>query len=276
LRGKLKWFERRPLLGRKVVVTRAWAQMAEMGRALTELGAEVIPFPTIRIEGVREWRRVDGEIRNLGKYDWVVFTSGNGVEGLMGRMGALGLDARAMGGVRICAIGPATAERLGEYFLRVDCMPREYVSRAIVGALKKRGGIRGKSFLLARGDIATGELPEALRALGGRVKEAVVYRTVEDVTEGMAALIYEEEFAKGGVAYVTFTSASTARSFAGRYDARRLREIAKKARVVSIGPVTSKTLRALGLAPRVEAREHTVAGVIRAILQDAKPRKRKK
>ena len=269
LREKLKWFETRPLFGKQVVVTRAASQARDMIDGLMELGAEMIEFPTIRIEPLDEWRSVDDAIENLRRFDWIIFTSVNGVDAFLRRLVALGRDARALHGIRLCAIGSATGKRLATYYLKVDCQPEEFISKEIVFALEKHGGVRAKTFLVPRADIAPPELPDAIRALGGCVNDIAVYRTVRAAGREEGVLIYEDVFKNAKATYVTFTSSSTARNFALCFSDGQMRDIAAKARIASIGPVTSETLREVGLPPRIEANEHTNEGLIRAILEDA-------
>lgn len=263
LREKLNWFEKRPLFGVKVIVTRARAQAGETARRLEALGAEAVEFPTIRIEPPEDFAPLDEAIENLQKFDWIIFTGVNGVDAFMRRLLALGRDARAMGG--ICAIGPVTAERISRYCLRADCRPERYVSEEIIAALQKCGGVREKRFLLPRADIARAALPDGLRELGGCVCEVTAYRTVNDVDAAVAAGIFD--MIKSGGVIVTFTSSSTARNFASCFSAEQLREIAAKASIASIGPVTSAALREIGLPPHIEAEEYTTDGLIRAIVE---------
>lgn len=272
LREKLNWFERLPLFGKKIVVTRAAGQAEEMIKRLTQLGAEAVLMPAIKILPLEDWRPVDDAIENLRRFDWIIFTSVNGVEAFMERLLVIGRDARALHGLRLCAIGPATAQRLAGYHLKVDCQPEEYTSKEIVFALEKSGGVRAKCFLLPRADIAPPELPDSLRALGGCATEVAVYRTAKGIDDSAAALIYEELLKTGQAAYITFTSSSTARIFASCFSAGQLRDIAAKTRIASIGPQTSATLREIALPPNIEAREHTAEGLINAILSDAPDR----
>jgi uroporphyrinogen III methyltransferase/synthase len=269
LREKLKWFEKLPLFGKTIVITRATEQAEEMIRRLTELGAEAVLLPTIKILPLEDWRPVDDAIENLRRFVWIIFTSVNGVEAFLDRLLAVGRDARALHGIRLCAIGPVTAERLKKYYLKVDCQPEEYTSKEIIFALEKSGGVRAKCFLLPRADIATPELPDALRALGGCVSDVAVYRTVKGIDDSMAVLMYEELLKTGKAAYITFTSSSTARNFASYFTAEQLRDIAAKSRIASIGPATSAMLREIALPPHLEAKEHTVSGLIDAILSDS-------
>ena len=265
LRGKLNWFEKRPLFGRKIIITRAHAQACEMAQRLEDIGAEVIAFPTIRIEPPEDWSALDEAVENLRRFDWVVFTSVNGVDAFMARLATLGRDARAMGHIRICAIGPVTAERVRHYRLGVDCRPERFTSEETITALQGCGGVRAKSFLLPRSDIARSVLPAGLRELGGRVTEVTAYRTVRGVDETAGPIMFDL-IKSGEVAYVTFTSSSTARNFASYFDEGQMREISERTRVASIGPVTSATLRDIGLPPDIEAEEYTVSGLIAAIL----------
>ncbi|MBX7256699.1 MAG: uroporphyrinogen-III C-methyltransferase, partial [Candidatus Hydrogenedentes bacterium] len=240
LHNQLSWFESRPLFGRRVVVTRARAQAAELVRRLYELGADVFEFPTIEIEPAP----ISEPFDYIGTYNWVVMTSVNGVEMLFERLEELGQDARDLANVKLCAIGSATAEAVRKRFLNVDLMPEKYVAEDLLTALVQREGeLEGKRFLLPRADIARSFLPEELRKRGAVVTELVAYRTVAPKTSDELA----EQLAAYRPDLVTFTSSSTARNFAEILGATRLDAVALTAQFASIGPITSKTAAELGM-----------------------------
>jgi uroporphyrinogen III methyltransferase/synthase len=263
LRGKLDWFSRRPLAGKTVLVTRARAQSGVLRRELEALGARVLELPAIRILPLPAWDRVDRAVRDLGSYDWVVFTSSNGVEIFLERLRALKKDVRVFGRAKIAAIGPATAERLAESGLRADFVPARYVSESLAAEFKRREKLAGKKILLLRADIARDYLRKALSGEGARVDNVAVYRTVPEPGNGarMAKMI-----AAGEVDYVTFTSSSTVDHFVNLIGRRTIAGIRRKTRWVSIGPVTSRTARNYGLRIYRQARPYTLAGLIRSIL----------
>lgn len=262
LRDRLNWFERRPLFGRTIVVTRSRAQASELVERLEEFGAEAIEVPTIRMEDPEDWSPVDGAISGLDRFDWIVFTSVNGVDRFFGRLFALGKDVRYLGGVRCCAIGPATAERIACYHVQADLRPEKYVAESILQAFKEVGDLSGTRVLLPRTDRARETLPEGLRALGAEVEEVIVYRTVP--VEGCPEEVVEQ-FERGEVDAVTFTSSSTVRNFVEMVGTDRARRWLKDVLVASIGPITTGTARNLGIEVGVEAEEYTVSGLVEAI-----------
>ncbi|MCY3024390.1 MAG: uroporphyrinogen-III synthase, partial [Planctomycetota bacterium] len=259
-REKLNFFERAPLFGKRVMVTRARAQASDLAAGLAALGALVYEFPTIRIapaQGPELHAAVERLAR--GQFDWLVLTSVNGVDALADELSRQALDARAVR-AKAAAIGPATAQRLGEKGIRADLVPPEFLSESVVAALQSQGAIAGRRFLLARADIARGELPDALRKLGGDVTDVVAYRTVLE-TEGQEEALAALE--QGEVDAVTFTSASTARNFAQILGPQRLRKVlaAERLRCVSIGPVTTAAMKDAGLPVHGEAEAHDIPGL---------------
>jgi len=324
LRGRLAWLEKLPLFGRTVLVTRTRRQASALAARLAELGAEVIEAPTIAIAPPEDWSPVDDALRAIAggsgagaktsaaarrgsvraACDWLVLTSPNGAEALVERMGELGLDGRALAGVKIAAVGPATADVLRRHFIRPDLVPDKYTTEALAQALtgaliataqmptdesgmptdesgmptdesgmptdeSAKGGriggttsehVRRPKVLLARADIATEQLADALRAAGAEVVEVTLYRTVRPASlppEALAAL-------RGGrVDWVAFTSSSTVTNFLALAAAAGI--TAASVKLASIGPATSAALRAAGLEPSVEAAVHTIDRLIEAI-----------
>jgi uroporphyrinogen III methyltransferase/synthase len=267
LRERLSWFETRPLFGRRIVVTRSREQASDLAGRLEALGAEVIEVPTLRIEDPEDWGPADEAIRRIGEFDWVAFTSRNGVDRFLGRLFASGRDARALASAKLCAIGPATASRLEAYGLRADLRPERNVAESLAEAF---GGldVRGKRVLIPRPAVAREVLPGALKALGAGVTEVVVYRTVrpDASLEGLRA-----RFRRGEVDLVTFTSSSTVAHFVEMLgdgmDAGLPEPLKDRIRGASIGPVTSQTARQKGIAVVAEADpdDITVPGLVRAI-----------
>jgi uroporphyrinogen III methyltransferase/synthase len=264
LRRRIAWFERRPLWGLRVLVTRARAQAAELSRRLEEAGAEVREFAAVEIAPPSSWRAADRAIAALGRYDWIVFTSVNGVDAFLDRMARRGRDARALAGARLAAIGAATARRLRERGLRADVQPREYRAEALAAAL--RGRARGARVLVARAKVARDFLPRALRrGEGARVDVVEVYRTLRP-RAGAAAL--RRAFERREIDLVTLTSSSTVlnlvRALGGR---RRARRLLRGVAAACIGPITAATARACGLRVRVQPRDYTVPALAREIVR---------
>jgi uroporphyrinogen III methyltransferase/synthase len=261
LRPKLRWFDTRPLFGKRVLVTRARSQASVLSQMLADEGAEVIEMPAIEIEPVTDWRELDRAISGLSGYQWVIFTSVNAVEAFMGRLHAHNLDARALGGVRICAIGPATAAALKAHGLEADWLPQEYTAEGIIAGFKDRA-ISGGRVLLPRVQMAPQGLVEGLSGLGAAVEQVAAYRTVpatEALSRGKKVLL------DGEVDIVTFTSSSTVRNLVSALgtDWPRLNE----ATIACIGPVTAATAAELGLKVDIAAREHTIPGLVAAIVE---------
>ncbi|MBN1534969.1 MAG: uroporphyrinogen-III C-methyltransferase [Spirochaetes bacterium] len=260
LREELNWFETRPLFGRTIVVTRSRDQASVLVEKLRALGAGVMEMPAILIEGPEDPAALEDCIRGIGRYQWIIFTSANGVTHFFARLTALGLDARALAERRICAIGPATAAALESRGIRPDHMPAKFVSTEVVRELSELGEVAGKSFLLPRADIAPDTMREDLLALGAsRVDDIAAYRTVA-VEYGGANPLAEA----GDIDLVTFTSSSTVRNFM-----RAVRETPhlKGIPCVAIGPVTAEAARREGCNVVAVADEYTIDGLVAAVLR---------
>jgi uroporphyrinogen III methyltransferase/synthase len=270
LRERMRWFDRLPLFGRTVLVTRTREQASGLSELLRELGAEPVEAPVIRVLPPADPRRFDEAVRSAGRFDWVVFTSVNGVEAFFRRLDALGLDVRTLGTAKLAAIGPATAAALTARHLRTALTPGRYIAEAVLEELAARGEVAGRRFLLPRADIARDALPVGLRD-GGAAEVAVVdaYRTVpaERLPERAVELLRE-----GRVDWVTFTSSSTASHFADLAGPELLARATATARFASIGPITSATARQRGLPVHVEAAEHTIPGLVAAMVSADGPR----
>ena len=263
LREKLNWFERRPLFGQRVVVTRAREQAGQLGRKLAELGAEIIEVPTIRLEEPSDRVALVDALLELNAYDWLVFTSPNGVTKFFEYFFKRFHDMRDLGGARIAAVGPATANRLKELHLQVDLMPDEALGAAVAEALAEFETVENLRICLLRAEVANPDLPQALEALGAIVDDIACYRTVpekEDL-DGASARLQAE-----GAHWLTFTSGSTVEHFHARFGLPALLQKHSQTRIASIGPETSKALAALGVKPTVEAKQHTLDGLVQGLL----------
>jgi uroporphyrinogen III methyltransferase/synthase len=256
------WFEQRPLFGRRVVVTRPLDQCEALAGPLAELGAEVLSEPAIRIEPPADSAPLDAALEQLASFDWIVFSSANGVRMLLERLLALGRDLRSLAHPRLAAIGPGTAEELTRYHLRADLVPADdYRAESLVSALVGPTGDQaaGKNFLLVRASRGREVLSAGLTAAGGRVEQVVAYRS-DDVREPdarVAALL-----AEGKIDWVTVTSSAIARSLVALHG-----ESLRRTKLVSISPITTATLAELGYTVAAEASEYTMPGVVAAILQ---------
>jgi len=256
-RDDLRWFEDRPLHGRKVVVTRARAQASGFAKRLRLLGADVVELPAIRIEPLIETAEVERTVSEISKYELVCVTSPNGAHLLFEALARRGLDARALANATLAVIGPGTARALAEHGIRADIQPERFVAESLVEALKDIE-VEGKPVLIARAEDARDVLPEALSARGAEVKVLPVYRTVRE-QPGKAALA-----AAADAGWFTFTSASSVRNLVEAMPDG----LPDGARVVSIGPVTSEAARDLGLEVAVEAERHDLDGLLEALLGD--------
>ena len=262
LRGKLNWFEHRPLFGQRIVVTRSREQSSSFSAQLKELGAEVLEVPTIKIEAPTRREDLVDALLELNSYDWLVFTSPNGVTTFFEYFFRQFHDMRDIGGCRIAAVGPATAKKLKELHLQVDLMPDEALASSIAEAFSEYESIENLKVCLLRAEVANHELPAALEALGAIVDDIACYRTVPepDNPTGAAAKLQET-----GASWVTFTSASTVEHFHSRFDLPALTKKFPNLKIASIGPETSKAIGALGLKPHLEAKQHTAEGLVHAL-----------
>lgn len=257
LRDNLSWYEDRPLLGKRIVVTRTRKQASALSSKLRALGAHVIELPTIRIEPPSNLREFAELVQDAHIYDWIVFTSANGVEAFFNIFFKLYDDVREIGGVRIAAIGPATAQRVKDFHLHVDLQPEEFVAEAVVREFQKQGSVENLRILVVRAEKAREVLLKELSAAGAIVDEAFAYRTVPETRDTHGA---QRQLAQRGADLITFTSSSTVENFV----ALGL-PWPKGMRIASIGPITSKTVRDQGLNVNVEARRHDIDGLVQAI-----------
>jgi uroporphyrinogen III methyltransferase/synthase len=259
-RERLNWFERLPLFGKRIVITRAGAQAGALHDELAALGAHVVRIPTIEIRPPDSWEPLDAAIRKLERFDYLLVTSANGVRNFLERLAASGRDIRALRGLIIGAIGPATAAEFWRTGVKVDLLPREYVAEGLLAALGDRD-LQGKAFLIPRAKVARDLVPRVLEERGAKVEVVEAYQTV---TPGISA----EEIHRlltPPLDAITFTSSSTVTNFAKLVGQDHLPEILRGTVIASIGPVTSGTLRNLGLTVAVEATESTMSGLVNAL-----------
>jgi uroporphyrinogen III methyltransferase/synthase len=252
LRDKLNWFERLPLFGQRIVVTRARGQADALSSKLRALGADIIELPTIEIQPALDYDALDQAIANLGIYDWLVFTSANGVRFFLERLDRSAVDLRALR-ARICAIGPATRAAVEALHLRVDVMGKEFVAEGMLAAFSEHN-LAGQRILLPRAAVARDLLPVELARRGAVVDVVEAYRTVAPA--GGFELPEKLD-------WVTFTSSSTVRNFVAVAGVGALAGV----KVASIGPITSATARELGIEVTVEGSVFTVDGLVESILR---------
>lgn len=257
MEAPIGWFTQRPLFGQRFLVTRPRDQNETLQRQLEALGAETLAQPAIEIGPPDDWAAVDAALSRIESYDWLVFSSVNGVQYLLDRLVDRHGDLRRLAGVRLAAIGPATVEQLQRYHLRADLAPHEYRAEALAEALAHDA--RGKRFLLARASRGREVLREILVAAGADVEQVVVYGS-RDVPKVDADI--RRQLAQGAIDWVTVTSSAIARSLV-----QLLGDDLRRAKLISISPITSATLRELGFEPTVEATEYTVEGMIDATLR---------
>ena len=249
-----------PLSGKRIAITRAREQASVLREKLAALGADVVEIPTIEIRPPDSWEPLDAAIRRLEDFDYLLVTSANGVRNFLARLAVMGRDVRALRELTIGAIGPATAAEFTRASVKVDLLPAEYVAEGLLAALGDRD-LRGKAFLIPRARVAREVVPRVLEERGAHVEVVEAYQTLipEISPEKLTRLLTPPPDA------ITFTSSSTATNFARLVGENRLTEDLRGVVIASIGPITSQTLRQLGLAVTLEAQESTVAGLVRAL-----------
>jgi uroporphyrinogen III methyltransferase/synthase len=259
----------KPLSGRTMMITRARAQAAEFASALEGYGARVVACPTIEIVAPESYALLDEAIENLFGYDWIIFTSANGVEHFLRRLEAAGKDAGDLDNLRVCAIGDATSERLVAAHIHVDVVPQKFQAEGVFAALENYIGGREQfenlNFLLPRAAVARDYLPRALEEAGGRCDVVPAYRTVRPETTDRARV--EAMLVGGGVDCVTFTSSSTVHNFAQLFDTRDLRGLLAGVRVACIGEITAATAAEYGLRTDIQPAEFTALALARAVAE---------
>jgi uroporphyrinogen III methyltransferase/synthase len=257
LRDKLDWYERLPLFGKRIVVTRARGQADALSARLRALGADAIEMPTIEIRPASDYGPLDRAIGELASYDWLIFTSANGVRYFTERLDRSGADLRQLR-ARICAIGPATRAAVEALHLKVDLMGKEYVAEGLLAAFAPHD-LSGARILLPRAAAARDLVPVELGRRGARVDVVEAYRTVvpEGAADDVRAVLARRPDA------ITFTSSSTVQNFVAAAGVESLRGV----KVVSIGPVTTEAARRLGIEVAAQAREYTIDGLVAAMLE---------
>jgi len=263
LRENLKWFETRPLLGQRIVVTRAREQASDLVRQLAELGAECLQYPTIKVIPAPDTTPLDDAIQSLSAYDWIVFTSVNGVRYFFARLFGVGLDVRALNHLRTAAIGPVTSQKLRRFGLNSDILPENYRAESVVDAFRAED-LHGKKVLLPRAAEARPVLPVELRKLGAEVDEVTTYLT-QKVTDNADSL--KEELAQNRIDMITFTSSSTVKNFKDLLPSDGFQQLLDGITIASIGPITTDTAAQLGFDVQITADTYTIPGLCEAIVK---------
>ncbi|NOX56514.1 MAG: uroporphyrinogen-III C-methyltransferase, partial [Planctomycetes bacterium] len=255
MREKLQWFEHLPLFGKRIGITRPLTQADATIERVVELGGQPVLLPTIEIRPPEDWAPVDRVLQRLGEYDWIVFTSANGVEGLFGRLWQTGGDLRQVGRVQLAAIGPATADALERFHLRADLVPDAYRAEELAAVLKAH--VPGRRVLWARSTRARDVLPRELEAAGAHLDQCIVYQNVdrEQLTPEELAMIEQ-----GELDWIGLSSPSIARSLFRLLTPRALAQLGERVRIASISPVTTEAALEVGLPVNAEAIEYTWDG----------------
>ncbi|MDF1590563.1 MAG: uroporphyrinogen-III C-methyltransferase [Desulfobacterales bacterium] len=261
LRETLKWVETRPLLGKKIVVTRAREQASDLVKELSELGADCLEYPTIKVAAPDDRALLDSAIENLSAYDWLVFTSVNAVDFFFKRLFEKNKDVRALGRLQTATIGPATEGRLFSFGIKSDIVPQDYRAESVVAAFAAID-VKNKKMLLPRAKEARPVLPAELEKMGAVVDDIPVYCTlaVSDNAERLIQLLEDKE-----VDLITFTSSSTAKNFKSLLPQEKFKSLLKDVAVASIGPITSETAQKLGFKVHITAEDYTIPGLCQAI-----------
>ncbi|MBI4265760.1 MAG: uroporphyrinogen-III C-methyltransferase [Acidobacteria bacterium] len=264
-REHLRWFDTRPLFGKRVLVTRPRDQAAELVDRLSALGADAVEAPMIRIAPPDDPGPLQEAAADPGAFDWIVFTSANAVSSFMDALLDGERDLRALKGPRLCTVGPATAEKLRAYGIKVDLVPEEFRAEAVVSALAARGRLAGARVLLPRADIGRDVIADELRQAGATVTDVVAYRTVLEDTQREDEPDVYGQLLEGRIDVVTFTSASAVRNLAKIYGAEQAADLLRKTVVAVIGPVTADAARQLGIPVTIQPASYTVPALVDAI-----------
>lgn len=264
LRAQLNWFEARPLFGKRILVTRASEQAGELTQLLRACGGEPIELPTIQIVPPEDWRDMDDTIAALSRFQWLVFTSVNGVKSFMGRLHKKNMDGRALAGLRLCCIGPRTAEELGRHGLTADLIPAEYQAEGLLESMRA-AGVAGQKILIPRAAVARELLPEQLRMLGAEVSVVTAYRTIRPEADRTRLT---EQLRQKQIHVISFASSSTVRNFCELFDGpEEMKALTAGVAIACIGPITAQTAAELGLPATIVAGENTIPSLVDAIVR---------
>ena len=265
LREHLRWFDARPLFGKRILVTRPTDQGMDLVDRLEAMGAEAIEAPMIRIVPPEDYGPLDEACARAGEFDWIVFSSANAVDAFMNRLLAGPQDLRALGGVQLCGVGPATAERVARHGLKVDLTPPEYRAEAVLRALSERGDVNGLKILLPHADIGRELLAEELRKQGADVTEVVAYRTIAVEADREGELDIYRMLLERSIDVVTFTSASAVRTFVRVLGAEPAADLLGSTVVACIGPVTAEAATQYHIKTTILPSNYTIPALVDAI-----------
>ncbi len=271
LREQLRWFDQKPLFGRRIIVTRARAQVSDFAEHLESYGAEVIQFPTIETAPIPDNATLDRSIAQLATYNWIIFTSVNAVEYFYRHLRENGKDTRSLGNARICAIGQKTVVALDQIGLCVDYVPSQYRGAVLAAELED---VEGQKILLPRATIAADDLPNGLRDRGAIVDAIPIYETVKAGAEGREAL--EADLHDGRIDMVTFTSSSTVTNFLEMFGSHSSTTLLDQVHIAVIGPSTEATVKAHGLTVDIVAKQASVESLAAEIVEFYREKEKEK
>jgi uroporphyrinogen III methyltransferase/synthase len=262
LRNELAWFDKRPLFGKRIVITRARAQASDLVSKLSKLGAHCIEIPTIQIIPPENTAPLQRAINNINDYDWLVFTSVNGVKFFFDILFDMGHDVRVLGHLKFACIGPVTKQRLRDYGILSDILPKTYRAEGVIDAFSTVK-IKNKKVLLPRAKLARTILPEELTKMGAQVDEVAAYETRlnTDRKKDLISCLENNE-----IDAITFTSSSTVSNFISQLESKDAKKLLKNIAIASIGPITSDTARSFEIEPDIEAKEFTIQGLVNSLL----------
>jgi uroporphyrinogen III methyltransferase/synthase len=266
LRSHLRWFDNRPLSGRRIVVTRSREQATELIDMLEERGAEAIPAEAIRVIAAEDPAPLEAACRNAGSFDWIIFASANAVDYFMRGLLA-NSDVRDLHGVRLCTVGPSTASRLQRYGIRVDLTPAEFRADALFDAVKASGSLKGQRILIPRANIARDRLAEELREAGAEVVDVIAYRTIPGGAERSGEYDVYRLLLDRQIDAVTFASASAVRNFVTMIGEEQAADLLKSTVVASIGPVTAEAAQQLEIHTTVMPKRYTIPDLVDALVE---------
>ncbi len=266
LRDTLSWFDKKPLFGQKILITRPKDQSTELISLLENQGAEALEFPTIQTIPASDYSGLDIAIDEIDGYDWLIFTSANGVSYFIERLLAKDKDIRTLKNIKIATVGPATAKRLRDLKIKVDLVPDDFLAEGLIKSFSDMG-VDGIKMLLPRALKARELLPDELKKLGADLEVATAYETI---TAKTISAPVKKQLTEGRIDWITFTSASTVKNFIKIMDDVDIAELSKKVKVAAIGPVTEKTAKKYGFAVEVTASRSTNSGLAAAIADAVK------